>query len=76
MGRPLSRVSNSILRMVCSPGHSRLVLGLLQAVEELQAHGGRRLGRLCIGARLGSLLCTRIRRQHCSLRLSGPLGPL
>lgn len=57
----------------CSrPGYSRLILSLLQALEELQAHGGGRLGRLCIGARFGGLLCARIRRQHCPLRLSGP----
>jgi hypothetical protein len=52
--------------------HSRLVLCLLQAVEELQAHGRHRLGRLGIGPRFGSVLCARGHRQHCPSHLARP----
>ena len=50
MGRPLSSVSPTFPHNVCSLVHVRLVFGLLQAIQELQAHFRCRLGRLSAGA--------------------------
>lgn len=50
IGRPLSSVSPTFPQCSCSLVHVRLVFGLLQAVEELQAHLLCRFDRFSAGA--------------------------